>query len=157
MARNRSRIMLLAIMLILGVSTAPLPAQAAGQSDLAQVRALAAKYHDVQTALDDNYVQASECVPGMGYHYVNFAYSATIDPLEPTALLYEPSGNGRLKLVAVEWVIFSDAAPGTYSLFDQTFHGPMTHGIPVHHELHVWLWQGNPEGVFNQTNPKVTC
>lgn len=157
MTRNRWRNLVLALMLMLAAAAAPLPASAAGQSDLAKVRAVTAQYHDIDAALADDYVRASECVPGMGYHYVKFEYSQSLDAMQPTVLLYEPKANGRMKLVAVEYVIFSDAPAGSYSLFGQTFHGPMTHGIPTHHELHVWLWQGNPDGVFNQTNRKVTC
>ena len=128
--------------------------------DLGQLRALTAKYHDINVARDEGYVQASGCVPGMGYHFVNFAYSSAVDPQHPTALLYLPSGN-RWRLVAVEWVVF-DAdqdfeADEFYSIYGQTFHGPMSHGIPVHRELHVWTWLGNPDGVFSQTNPKVVC
>ena len=135
------------------------PSGAAGKADLAKVRAMTAKYHDVAAAEADGWHPASPCVPGMGYHYVNLAYASASSEL-PTALLYIPSGNG-LRLVAVEWVVF-DAdrdmeADESYSLFGHTFFGPMDHGIPIHRELHVWIWQGNPAGTFAQTNPNVVC
>ena len=154
---------LLALLLTasLGVvlSAAP-PANAAGQGDLAKVRALTAKYHDPAAAVRDGYAATSQCVPGMGYHYVKPAYSTAANAMQPTVMLYATRG-GQLHLVAVEWVVF-DAdqdmeADETYSLFGQTFHGPMTHGIRVHRELHAWIWLGNPDGLFAQTNSKVTC
>jgi hypothetical protein len=29
--------------------------------------------------------------------------------------------------------------------------------MPVHYDLHVWLWQDNPAGMFALFNPTVTC
>ncbi len=45
-------------------------------------------------------------------------------------------------------------------LFGQTFQGPMrAHhpGMEKHYDLHVWLWKENPEGLFAEWNPDVTC
>lgn len=33
-------------------------------------------------------------------------------------------------------------------------HGP---GMPVHYDLHAWIWKANPEGTFTTWNPNVTC
>jgi hypothetical protein len=30
-------------------------------------------------------------------------------------------------------------------------------GMPVHYDLHVWLYQANPDGVFASWNPSVSC
>lgn len=127
------------------------------QASLAEVRQATAGYHDVAAARDAGYFQASGCVPGMGYHYLNPAVAGpdTLDALRPSVLLYAPSGNGRLRLVGVEYVAFgATTAP---AMFGQTFFGPMTHGIPSHFELHTWIWLGNSGGVFAETNAKVTC
>ena len=142
----------------LAFSGAPASADPGGQSDLAQVRRATAKYHNVDRAIAAGYMQASPCVPGMGYHYVNRGLDGTTASA-PNVLLYAPKGNGKLKLVGVEYVVFSEdplmVAP---TLFGQTFYGPMTHGpVPQHFELHVWIWLGNPDGVFEQENDKVTC
>ena len=138
------------------VTGAPASADPGIQSDLAQVRRATAQYHNVQNALDAGYFSTVVCVPGMGVHYVNPALSGT-DPLAPNVLLYAPSGNGKWKLVAVEYVVFSATLSVNPTMFGQTFHGPSFHGIPRHFELHAWLWLGNPAGVFSQLNSKVTC
>ena len=49
------------------------------------------------------------------------------------------------------------------SLFGQGFEGPMEGHEPLmpsdlhHYDLHVWLFKEKPEGMFNSTNPTVTC
>ncbi len=40
------------------------------------------------------------------------------------------------------------------------FQGPMAGhvaGQPWHYELHVWLWDTNPNGMFAQWNPSISC
>jgi len=142
----------------LAFSGAPASADPGGQSDLAQVRRATAKYHNVDRAIAAGYSPASPCIDGMGYHYLNRGLDGTTASA-PNVLLYAPKGNGKLKLVGVEYVVFSEdplmVAP---TLFGQTFYGPMTHGpVPQHFELHVWIWLGNPDGAFEQENDKVTC
>jgi len=29
--------------------------------------------------------------------------------------------------------------------------------MPVHYDLHVWLYQSNPSGELTSDNPKATC
>ncbi len=29
--------------------------------------------------------------------------------------------------------------------------------MPRHYDLHVWLWQANPAGIFAPFNPNVRC
>ncbi len=139
------------------VTGAPASADPGIQSDLAQVRRATAQYHNIQNALDAGYFSTVHCVPGMGVHYVNPTLSGT-DPLAPNFLLYAPKGNGKWKLVAVEYIVFSATLSVAPTMFGQTFDGPMTHpNVPRHFDLHAWLWLGNPAGVFSQTNSKVTC
>ncbi len=138
-------------------------AAAHGQSGAAQVRQATAQFHDVEAAVAAGYLPTDHCVPGMGYHYVNpeLLRDPGVNALEPEVLLYAPSGGGRVKLVGVEWVKFdADGDPGTVetiSVLGQRMHGPMTHGLPLHYDLHAWIWHGNPDDLFNDTNPKVTC
>lgn len=79
-------------------------------------------------------------------------------------LAYEPQKNGRMRLVAIEYVVFreewdaSHAEPPTLlgEPFDESF-GEAWHGLPDHYEIHVWLWRHNPDGMFAMWNPDVTC
>lgn len=158
----------------------------AGGSGLASIRAATAKYHRVEQAVADGYVSTVECValppsvsPGgaMGIHYVNATlrgsvsgtggHHASFDPLRPEVLVYEPQKSGKMRLVAVEYFIWRapwDAANSTTtpSLLGQPFFRSFqefgtNHGAPDHYELHVWLWQHNPSGMFAQWNPTVSC
>jgi hypothetical protein len=149
------------------------PAVADGKSDLAQARAATAKYHDIDRALAAGYVQRSPCEQGQGHHYVrdDLAFDAALDPTQPEVLLYAPNASGKLKLVGVEYVRFYPGMPDPTNppyqrdpmgpaLFGTQFHGPMAGhapGMPVHHELHVWLWAHSPEGMFSDHNSRIVC
>lgn len=139
---------------------------------LAQVRQATAKYHDIDKALAAGYLATEECVEvpglgGMGYHYINPALigDLSVDPLKPEVLLYAPKNNGELKLVGVEYlVVDADQDLATDGdrpdLFGVPFNGPMEGhepGMPVHYDLHAWIFQGNPGGVFADFNPRVSC
>jgi hypothetical protein len=69
------------------------------------------------------------------------------------------------RLVAAEWIVVDkdqnlatdDDRP---SLFGLPFDGPMLGhepGMPIHYDLHAWLWKKNPKGMFARWNPTVTC
>ena len=132
---------------------------------LAAVRQATAKYHDVQAALADGYVPVSDCaaapgIGGMGIHYLNPALASdlAVDALTPEILLYAPSPDG-LKLVGVEYFVAYVGQPAP-RLFGQAFDGPMAGhepGMPVHYDLHAWVWQANPTGIFAAFNPTVGC
>ncbi|MCA1622781.1 MAG: hypothetical protein LC778_03110 [Acidobacteria bacterium] len=133
---------------------------------MATARAATAKYHDVNEALADGFVPASPCVQipnvgAMGIHYVNFSrMDLNLDVSEPEILLYMPDETDELRLVAIEyWIPFVASNP-TPSLFGRSFNGPMPGhgpGEPVHYDLHVWAWRNNPNGMFAQFNPKLSC
>lgn len=134
--------------------------------DLAQVRAATARFHHLPNALDAGYVPVGECVPGMGYHYLNPALAGPgVDAEHPELLVYAPTPGGGRRLVAVEYFqVDADGDLGTDSdrpsLFGVGFDGPMPGhepGMPVHYDLHAWVWKHNPDGVFAAFNPTVTC
>lgn len=138
--------------------------------ELAQVQMATARYLWEPNAIADGYIRAGddECVAvpglgGMGFHYVNPQRLGRLDPTRPDILLYAPGPHGRRELVAVEY-FSADEEPGTDadrpSLFGQAFDGPMpghTPRMPVHYDLHVWLWRHNPAGMFAPFNPNVSC
>lgn len=121
------------------------------QRDLARARRATAKYHDLNAALADGFVDTGlPCIEGQGYHYINFSRIGTLDVEKPQLLVYAPGNH----LVAVEWIIpaslVGDVPP---TLFGQTFHGP-TGGLFL---LHAWVWRANPDGMFADTHPGIHC
>lgn len=95
---------------------------------------------------------------GMGHHYVNASifFDAQVDPLRPELLVYAPTPDGGKRLVAVEYLVFA-AALGSApvpELFGQTFHYNPNVSAWV---LHVWLWEGNRNGLFADWNPAISC
>jgi hypothetical protein len=129
---------------------------------LAQVRKATAKYHRIEAALADDYEEGLECVyvdglGGMGYHFVNMGLvDPVFDPFVPEVLIYEPDADGKLHLVAVEYIIIDIGQ-------DHPHFGnhPMDIGgtpVPVdHYSLHVWIWKENPNGMYTPFNPDVSC
>lgn len=129
---------------------------------LAEVRAATARYHNIDNAIADGFAPVSPCVEspagGMGFHYGNQSRinDPAINHLEPEVLLYAPD-NGRLRLVAVEWIVPAPIWPGGTanppSLFGLDFHA----GPPPLLVLHAWIWHNNPNGIFQDFNPRVSC
>ena len=163
-------------------ATQPVSTDPAVLKAIAEARQAIAKYSDVSIALGDGYLPASMCEENMGMHYVNFALALdlTVSELMPDMLLYVPIENG-FRLVGVEYFGVAQGmvplgSPGPlYTLtqpdgwvwvttpptvFGQTMgepmhpHGP---GMPWHYDLHVWLWESNPDGIFTPYNPNVSC
>ena len=138
--------------------------------ELQAVRAAVAKYHSVDQALADGYFAASPCESSpagtMGIHYINPAlFGPGIDPKQPEILLYVPRADGSHELVGVEYFAAdADQNLGTDgdrpSIFGRAFDGPMpghAPGMPIHYDLHVWVAETNPSGVFAQWNPAIAC
>lgn len=90
---------------------------------------------------------------------------------KPAVLIYEPESDGSLKLVAVENLVFEKAWRAAGHTQPPSFHGiaynhmvdnPATkideaHGFMPHYDRHVWAWRDNPNGMFAQYNPNVSC
>ncbi len=150
------------------------PTQVEGQgdqSDLVQtVRDATKQYIDISNAIADEYAPLFGCVSGsdhgaMGIHYVKKSLlNGTIDVNHPQALIYEPSSNGQMKLVGVEYIadqatwLKSNSGPPV--LDGQVFllvDYPNRFTIPAFFELHVWAWRDNPQGSFVDWNNHVTC
>lgn len=147
-------------------------ATAAGQANAAAVRAVTDKYHDVNAALADGYVEFYKCTeqPGvgtMGQHYVKLPLvgDPAVDALQPEVLVYAPKRNGELKLVAVEYVTIAAAWQEAFGSTTPTVLGQdmlfraagNRYGLPDFYERHAWIWQGNPLGTFNDWNPDISC
>lgn len=149
------------------------PAAQADQSKLVQIVHDATKqYLDVNAAAAAGYGPFLGCVTGqdhgaMGVHYVNgtILNSNQINPTQPQALIYEPLPGGKMRLVGVEFIVFSDAwlaannntPPVLEGQVFQFVDSPNRFNIPAFFELHVWAWQDNPQGAYVDWNNKVTC
>jgi hypothetical protein len=132
--------------------------------ELAELRSLVAPFHDFEQAQEAGWtVQLTPCLesPGegaMGFHYGNPAFiDAEVAVLEPELLVYEPQKSGKLRLVAVEYIIpftllSPDSDPPT--LLGQEFHQNFEAGLWA---LHVWIGRHNPAGLFADWNLKVSC
>lgn len=93
------------------------------------------------------------------------------DFLKPSILIYEPQADGSLELVAVENLVFAKAWHEAGNERPPSFHGveydsmkddPATaideaHMFEPHYDRHVWLYRDNPNGLFAQFNPRVSC
>ena len=150
----------------------------AGQTDLQKAKAVTAQFHDLSVAGNAGFGQPPAPMPlhycissldntgAMGFHYINGGnLDKVLDPTKPEVLVYAPDKHGRLRLAALEYVIFQDAwfedhAANTMpSLFGQDFmpNNGERFQIPPFFALHVWLFQSNPSGEFAPFNPNVSC
>lgn len=136
-----------------------------GSSDanrfVAAAREGTARFHRVEEALAAGYVLSSPCVSAgplgaMGFHYVNGALVDDVyDAAQPEALLYEPTKNGRLRLVAVEYLFVGEEAPE--SGVEGEFTPAQVPGAHWNFDMHAWIWMDNPAGMFQPFNASVSC
>lgn len=148
---------------------AGLAAAASAANDDAGIRAVrqhTKQYHDEAAALADGFIPTDECVPGMGYHYVNpQRLDDRLELTRPEVLLYGPSPDGGRRLLGAEWVVVDDDGDVSTDhdrpqVFGHEFQGPMeghVPGMPVHYDLHAYAWADNPNGAFSPVNPTITC
>lgn len=150
-----------------------LTAAASPPDDVQAAKAATARYHSLQQAQAAGYTTAGEpCVTGpggaaMGIHAINPALigDPAINSTKPEVLLYLPNANGRLELIGIEYFKIDDdqdlnTDDDRPSLFGQPFDGPMlghNPSMPIHYDLHVWLWADNPDGLFAPFNPSLSC
>ena len=70
--------------------------------------------------------------------------------------MYEPTPDGKMTLIAVEYIMSKGPASLDGHLFN--FVGaPNRYGLDPFYELHVWAWKSNARGAFADMNPSVTC
>jgi len=128
------------------------------------VASLAAPFHRFEAASNAGWsAKITSCMAdptagGMGFHYGNVGLiDGAVRVDEPELLLYEPEKNGRLRLVAVEYVIpytFHSRAAEPPVLFGQAFARNDRFQL---WGLHAWVGEHNPSGTFASWNPRVTC
>jgi hypothetical protein len=135
------------------------------ESDLATLRRVTAGFHDIESASAAGWsAQITPCMTdpagagGMGFHFGNTTLidgSVRVD--QPELLLYEPEQNGRMRLVAVEYIV-------PYTFHSRDAEAPVLFGQKFQRNddfqlwgLHAWVWKDNPSGMFANWNPRVNC
>jgi hypothetical protein len=151
----------------------------AGDDGTSDARAATAQFHRFDAAQAAGYtaevidLNGIACIDdptgGMGIHYLNPGLlDGNVDESAPELVIYEPTKHGRLRLVAVEYLVLKsawEAAHGGVGAPAPTLFGqPMElvragnrYGLPDFYELHAWIWKNNPLGMHNDWNPTVTC
>jgi hypothetical protein len=128
--------------------------------------------------------EAHPTLGAMGYHYARPDLLGLTAPVNgrvngtgtytgtepPAILLYIPDGHGGLKLAGIELLVFAAAwqaghhEPPKYRgrEFNYMADNPNTpqdeaHGFMPHYDLHIWLFEHNPSGLYAQWNPSLSC
>lgn len=138
-----------------------------------KVRHATARYRDINNAIADGWVQGTPCVSGpnsgaMGVHFVKPERlgDGVLNADEPEALIYEPAGGDRFRLVGVEFITLADAWKAKHPKGDApVLEGhllnytsePNRYGLPAFYEIHVWAWEQNNSGSFADWNNAVSC
>jgi hypothetical protein len=144
--------------------------------DLRAARDATEKFRKLAVATDKGYALLKDaagiaCIdnPGvgaMGIHYANgkLVGDGKIRATTPDVLVYQPLANGRMRLVALEYVVFQADWDAKHAkaprLFGQKFElldAGNRYGLPPFYELHAWIWKHNPRGLFDDWNPRVSC
>jgi hypothetical protein len=129
------------------------------------LRRATARYHDLDAALADGFVFLHDCevrpgegAVGMLYVHMERLMDGVIDPSRPDALVYEPGrrASDRPQLVGVELAVPYSLWTGTSAptFLGATFQPEDEFGV---FGLHVWVWRANPDGLFAEANPRVSC
>jgi len=147
----------------------------ADPTQLAAIRQATARFQNIDAAFAAGYVDdgygcidsaafgLDPALGGMGFHLINDTLHADpeTDPLRPDLLVYEPSVNGKPKLVALEYEVFRDDWARAGHTTAPTLLGHEFESIDfdtIHvYGLHIWLWRDNPNGFFEDFNPKTSC
>ena len=144
------------------VAVAPAVAADVGPPLAEHVRLANRRFEDASAALAEGYT-AIPCFDGVdgvvtAMHYVNATYLKDEMPAigRPQALLYEPGDDGRLDLVAVEYIAFKGPTwmeGQAYSLVS----APNRYGLVPFYALLVWTGEPNPRGMLVDKRPNFTC
>jgi len=133
--------------------------------DLERLRNATAPYRDLAAAQAVGYPTATSTPPclsspigAMGHHYVNRSHvDDKLDLEHPEILLYARGGDGKPKLLGVEYII-------PYRILPPESQPPRIFGQSLKRSeelklwyLHVWAWEQNASGLFADWNPAVKC
>ena len=124
--------------------------------ELASARQTTARYHNINNAIADGYIDINVFFPQMGHHYLKPGIlDADFDPAKPELLVYNDFGSGQPRLVALEYAVplaLSENAPQGFTGDDDHWDRNETFGLWT---LHAWIWYPNPDGMFAAYNPLI--
>ena len=129
-----------------------------------RLRAATAPFRVLDNAVAAGYPrEVKDCIVhehhgSMGYHHLNAKYvDGTLVPEHPQFLLYQRLANGTYQLNGAEFIV-------PYRFWPRDSTAPVFMGQKLLREdafkywyLHVWAWNANPDGVFADFNPNVSC
>jgi hypothetical protein len=150
------------VLLPLLAATAGVAAAASSNPLADNVRLANDRFKDVSAAVSEGYspIPCASGIEGgaMGIHYVNPGYlkDDAVDIARPEAVMYEPGPDGKMTLIAVEYITAKGPAELDGHLFSFT-NAPNRYGLGPFYELHVWAWKANPTGTYADMNPNVSC
>jgi hypothetical protein len=161
---------------VLVLAVAGTAAATCGSSGVAGARGATAGFHKLDRAKAAGYtakvvdLNKISCIaePGegaMGVHYLNQGLlDDSVSETSPELVIYEPSKNGKLRFVGLEYLTIKSVWDAKHSspprLFGHEFMltgADNRFGLPPYYSLHAWIWKHNPSGMFSMWNPKVHC
>jgi hypothetical protein len=167
--KKRILILLAAVVPVLAVAGVAVAGGLFGEArkataDFRDIEAAKAAGYSVQVADAAGIVCISDPAQGtMGIHMLNPSLlDGTIEEARPELLVYEPGHKGRMKLVALEYLVFQADWKGSSppALFGREFSltpAGNRYGLPPFYALHAWIFRHNPSGTLAPYNPKVDC
>jgi hypothetical protein len=126
-------------------------------AELRAARTATEKYRSLEAAKADGYADINVIQENMGFHYLKSALVDTVfNPEKPEILVYNKTHDGSIQLVAVEYAVpiplTPNKAPEGFTGSSDNWTYSTVFNLWL---LHAWVWEYNPQGIFNPTNPLV--
>lgn len=126
-------------------------------AELKSARTATEKYRSIDAAIADGYEDIHVVQQNMGFHLLKTALLDSIfNPATPEILVYNKQHDGSVALVAVEFAVpiplTPEKAPGGFTGSSDAWSYSTVFNLWL---LHSWVWEYNPQGIFNPTNPLV--
>ena len=132
--------------------------------EVSRLREATRPFHELDAAAAAGYArEVRDCLVhehhgAMGYHHVNRGYvDENVELERPEILLYERRPDGGYRLNGVEFIVPYTARPREAA-------PPVLMRRQLQRDdnlkiwyLHVWAWRENPDGIFANFHPDVTC
>lgn len=126
-------------------------------SELRLAKSATEKYRSLDVARADGYADINVVQQNMGFHYMKSTLvDSVFNPEKPEILVYNKQHDGSIQLVAVEYAVpiplTPTKAPEGFTGSSDAWTYSTTFNLWL---LHAWVWEYNPQGIFNPTNPLV--